>query len=92
MADTFSAFREMHKARVAKNPQRLQYASDQLRQNGIDFKVCNETTSQINCYFESGKIHTFYAGTGKIKGYDNLRGIKAFVKLCLKEKQKQCTH
>lgn len=84
MREFFEPYKEMHKQRVAQNPQRLEYAVKLLKDNGITFKVCNETTGQINCYFANGNILTFYAGTGKIQGYENLRGIKNFVSLCKK--------
>lgn len=77
-----------HDARVAKTPQRLKYATEQLERNGISYQICNETTGQINCYFLNGTVLTFYAGTGKIKGYEYQRGIKAFIKICLKERGK----
>ena len=78
-----------HDARVAKTPQRLKYATEQLERNGISYKICNDTTGQINCYFANGKILTFYAGTGKIKDYENRRGIKTFIRLCVKECDKR---
>ena len=77
--------KEQHDQRVAKNPQRLEYAKKVLTENGITFKVCNEMTAQINCYFANGKVLTFYAGTGKIPGHSNLRGINSFVRLCKKQ-------
>lgn len=78
-----------HDARVAKTPQRLKYATKQLERNGISYKICNDTTGQINCYFLNGTVLTFYAGTGKIKGYKTQRGIKAFIKICVKERNKK---
>ena len=78
-----------HDARVAKTPQRLKYATEQLNQNGITYKVCNETTGQINCYFANGTVLTFYAGTGKIKGYKNQRGIKSFIRICIAERDRK---
>jgi hypothetical protein len=84
MRDFFEPYKEMHKQRVDKNPQRLNYAIKLLKENNITFKVCNETTGQINCYFANGNILTFYSGTGKIKGYDRIRGIHAFIRLCKK--------
>lgn len=86
MREFFEPYKEMHKQRVAQNPQRLEYAVKLLKENGITFKVCNETTAQINAYFANGKCLTFYAGTGKIQGYKNLRGIHNFVRLCKGEK------
>ena len=78
-----------HDARVAKTPQRLKYAAEQLNQNDITYKVCNETTGQINCYFANGTVLTFYAGTGKIKGYERQRGIKAFIRICVAERDRK---
>lgn len=78
-----------HGARVAKTPQRLKYATEQLERNCISYKICNNTLGQINCYFLNGTVLTFYAGTGKIKGRENQRGIKAFIKICAKERNKK---
>ena len=86
MREFFEPYKDLHKQRVAENPQRLENAVKILKENGITFKVCNETTGQINCYFANGKCLTFYAGTGKIQGYVNLRGIQNFVRLCKGEK------
>ncbi len=77
--------KEQHDKRVAKTPSRLEYAKKILTENGIPFKVCNETTGQINCYFANGNVLTFYAGTGKIQGHNNIRGINSFVRLCKKQ-------
>ena len=78
-----------HNTRVAKTPQRLKYATEQLDRNGITYKVCNETTGQINCYFQTVTVLTFYAGTGKIKGYEHQRGIKSFIKICITERDRK---
>ena len=75
-------------ARVAKIPQRLKYAVEELDRNRITHKVCNEITGQINCYFANGTVLTFYAGTGKIKGYA-CRGIKAFIRICKAESERK---
>lgn len=82
MREFFEPYKEMHKARVAKNPERLEYAENILKAHGITYKVCNEQTAQINAYTADGKLYTFYAGTGKIKGYKNARGIHTFLRLC----------
>lgn len=78
-----------HDARVAKTPQRLKYATEQLDRNNITYKVCNDTTGQINCYFANGIVLTFYAGTGKIKGYEQQRGIKSFIRICVAERDRK---
>jgi hypothetical protein len=81
MKECFEPYKELHKQRVAKNPERLKYATQALDKNDIAYKVCNEQTAQINCYLASGKVITFYAGTGKIQGY-YARGIHNLVKIC----------
>ena len=92
MREYFEAYKQMHKERVAKNPQRLAYAVQKLTENGITFRVCDERSAQINAYFANGKCLTFYAGTGKIQGYKNLRGIDNFIKLCKGEKMNDTIH
>ena len=92
MREFFEPYKEMHKQRVAQTPQRLEYAVKLLTESGVSFKVCNETTGQINCYLDNGKCLTFYAGTGKIQGYKNLRGIHSFVKLCKGQKLNDKIH
>ncbi len=82
MRTFFEPYKESHKQRVAKTPQRLEYAVKLLKENGIDFRVCNEATGQINCFVAYGKVLTFYAGTGKIQGYKDRRGIHCFVNMC----------
>lgn len=86
MGEMFEAYKEKRQERIAKNPQRLEYAENILKRNGIEYRVCNRTTTQINAYTASGKIHTFYAGTGKIRGYNNARGIHTFLRLCKGQK------
>lgn len=70
-------------------PARLEYAKKMLNENNITYKVCNEQTGQINCFLSNGQIMIFYAGTGKIKGYEHARGIHNFVKLC---QRKELSH
>ena len=88
-AEDFEGIKQLaranHAERVAKTPQRLRYAVEQLDKHCVTYKVCNEATGQINCYFANGNMLTFYAGTGKIKGHEQ-RGIVNFLKLCDKEK------
>ncbi len=89
MREYFEPYKEMHKQRVAKTPARLEYAKKMLNENNITYKVCNEQTGQINCFLSNGQIMIFYAGTGKIKGYEHARGIHNFVKLC---QRKELSH
>lgn len=90
MRKAFEPYKVMHNQRVEKTPSRIEYAEELLKQNGIEYKICNASTGQINVYIGK-KCLTFYAGTGKIQGYTNARGIKAFVSICkrkLKELEK----
>lgn len=81
MREAFEPYEVMHKQRVAKTPSRIEFAENLLKQNGIEYKICNASTGQINVHIGK-KCLTFYAGTGKIQGYTNARGIKAFVSMC----------
>lgn len=71
-----------HDERVSKNPQRLEYACKQLDKHGFNYEVKNPSITQI-VIREKGKTYVFYAGTGKITGYEE-RGIKNLIKLIKK--------
>ena len=78
--------KENHKNRVAKNPDRIQYAIEQFEKNGIEYYLKNEQTGHFHCHRKSDdKLFQFYAGTGKIMGYQNARGIHALIKMLTKE-------
>lgn len=75
--------RQNHKERVAKNPSRMEYAINQLEKAGVEYRVCSEA----NCHIQARRqkddeLINFWAGTGKIQGYTNLRGIHNLIKLC----------
>ena len=73
---------EKHRERVAKNPDRIAYAIKQLEEHGIEYALKNEQTGHFHCWRKSdGKLFQFYAGTGKIQGYDRARGIHALIKI-----------
>lgn len=77
--------KEKHKERVAKTPQRVKYAVERLKENGIDFEVKNEYTGHFHCWRKSdNKLFQFFAGTGKIMGYDRIRGIHSLIRLLKK--------
>ena len=83
MREVFDAYREMHRDRVATNPQRIEYAEEQLKQNGIEYAVRNYQTGHFHCWRKADdKLIQFWAGTGKIMGY-GCRGIHNPIKLCL---------
>ena len=78
--------KENHKNRVAKNLDRIQYAIEQFEKNGIEYYLKNEQTGHFHCHRKSDdKLFQFYAGTGKIMGYQNARGIHALIKMLTKE-------
>lgn len=81
MRDTFEWFREQHRERVAKNPDRIRYAIEQFEANGIDYELKNETTGHFHCRRKDGKLLQYYAGTGKIMGYDRVRGIHGLIRM-----------
>lgn len=86
-ADTFDGgyhlyAEEAHRERVAKNPGRISYAISQFELNNIEFVLKNEQIGHFHCKRKSdGKLFQFWAGTGKILGYDRLRGIHALINL-----------
>lgn len=71
-----------HAERVAKNPERIKYAIAQFEKYGIEYTLKNESTGHFHCRRKSDdKLFQFYAGTGKIQGFDNKRGIHALIKM-----------
>lgn len=86
MRESFDALRaytkEQHDARVAKTPERLAYAIKQLEAHGIEYTVKNPQSGHIHCRRKSDDaLFQFWAGTGKIMGYPNIRGIHNLVGL-----------
>ena len=83
MKEMFEGYRELHRQRVAKNPDRIAYAVKQLEQHGIEYTLKNEATGHFHCHRKTDdKLIQFWAGTGKIMGYANLRGIHNLIRLC----------
>lgn len=83
MRDTFEAFREMHRQRVAKNPDRIAYAIEQLEKHNIEYTIKNEQTGHFHCHRKTDdSLIQFWAGTGKIMGYEHIRGIHNLIKIC----------
>ena len=74
--------KENHAKRVADNPNRIQYAIQQFKRHNIEYVLKNESTGHFHCRRKSDdKLFQFYAGTGKIMGIDDKRGIHALIKL-----------
>lgn len=83
MKEMFEGYKELHRQRVAKNPDRIAYAIKQLEQHGIEYTFKNEATGHFHCHRKTDdKLIQFWAGTGKIMGYTNLRGIHNLIRLC----------
>ena len=67
---------------MCKETDRIQYAIEQFQRNNIEFVLKNAQTGHFHCRRQSDdKLFQFWAGTGKIMGYDNVRGIHALIKL-----------
>lgn len=79
---------EQHRERVKKNPDRIAYAMKQFEAHSIEYDLKNNQTGHFHCWRKSdGKLFQFYAGTGKIQGYDRARGIHALIRLLEKEEK-----
>ena len=81
---TISVFEEMEVLleglKEKKNPDRIQYAIEQFQRNNIEFTLKNAQSGHFHCRRQSDdKLFQFWAGTGKIMGYDNVRGIHALI-------------
>ena len=74
--------KEQHAKRVADNPNRTQYAIEQFKNHEIEYTLKNEQTGHFHCRRKSDdKLFQFYAGTGKIMGFENKRGIHSLIRL-----------
>lgn len=74
--------KENHDKRVADNPKRIQYAIEQFEKHNIEYVLKNEQTGHFHCHRKSDdKLFQFYAGTGKIMGFENKRGIHSLIGL-----------
>ena len=75
---------EKHQERVSKNPDRVEYAIKQFELHNIEYSLKNAQTGHFHCRRQSDdKLFQFWAGTGKIMGYDRARGIHALITLLL---------
>lgn len=74
--------KEQHNKRVSEMPDRIAYAKKQFENNNIEYVLKNEQTGHFHCRRKSDdKLFQFYAGTGKIVGVDDVRGIHSIIKL-----------
>jgi len=66
-----------------ENPlkKRLQFATEQLTKHDIEFSLKNEQSGHLHCRRKSDdKLIQFWAGTGKIMGYEEV-GIHNLITL-----------
>ena len=64
--------KQVHSERVAKNPEA----------HGIEYQLKNEQTGHFHCWRKSDdKLFQFYAGTGKIQGFTQVRGIHSLIQM-----------
>lgn len=76
--------KEKHTKRVAKTPSRIQYAISQFEKHDIEYALKNAATGHFHCRRKADdKLFQFYAGTGKIQGFDTVRGVHALIKILL---------
>ena len=84
--------RQQHEKRVADNPNRISYAIGQFEKHNIEYVLKNEATGHFHCRRKSDdKLFQFYAGTGKIMGFENKRGIHALITLLDDKKESEDT-
>ena len=73
-----------HQERMAKTPKRIKYAISLFEKNGIEYKLLNVSIGHFHCWRKSDrKLFQFWAGTGKILGHENARGIHRLIKMLL---------
>lgn len=76
--------KEQHQQRVAKNSDRVAYAIEQFEKNDIEYQLLNVSTGHFHCRRKrDDRLFQFWAGTGKILGYNN-RGIHLLIRELLK--------
>ena len=89
--------KQKHTERVAKTPNRIEYAKQQFEKNNIKYTIKNFSNGHIHCFDYQGNLFQFWASTGKIY-YDkkveqkrklkyncrDLRGIHNLIKLLVK--------
>lgn len=74
--------KQVPQERVAKNPDRIAYAIRQFEAHNIEYQLKNEQTGNFHCRRKSDdKLFQFYAGTGKIQGLPQARGIHSLIKI-----------
>lgn len=61
---------------------RVQYAIEQFKAKNIEFSLKNAITGHFHCRRKlDDRLFQFWAGSGKILGIDNLRGIHSLIEI-----------
>lgn len=61
---------------------RVQHTIRQLEKYDVDYVLKNESTGLFHIRRKSdGKLFQFYAKTGKISGFENMRGFQCLIKI-----------
>lgn len=74
---------QSHKERVAKTPERIEYAIKRFDEEGITYKLKNKSIGHFHILDKDGNLFQFWASTGKIyfdKKTKDARGFKSFYK------------
>lgn len=72
---------QKHRERVAKNPDRIEFAIQQFEAHNIEYQLKNSQTGHFHCWRKTDdQMFQFYAGTGKIMGR-NIRGIHNLIRI-----------
>ena len=76
--------KQVHKERVAKNTDRIQFAIQQFEKHNIEYLLKNDVNGHFHCRRKSDdKLFQFWASAGKILGFENKRGIHQLIKLLM---------
>jgi hypothetical protein len=74
-----------HYERVFKTPARVDYAISQFKKHGVKYELKNIETGHFHVCDKQGNLYQFWAGTGKILGQENRRGIQCFIGIVLRK-------
>lgn len=78
----FSVEEKIEKKEETEISSRIQYAEKLFEEHNIEYSLKNKNSGHFHCRRKSDdKLFQFYAGTGKIQGISNARGIHAFIKI-----------
>lgn len=82
MMNEVQATKQVNSGWVTKNHNQIVDAIQQFEAHGIEYQLKNELTGQFHCWRNSdNKLFQFYAGTGKIQGFDQVRGIHTLIQM-----------